>query len=173
MKTFNKRGDEGETSLLFGHRVSKSSLCCDAYGTLDEAVSCLGIARNVVTKDKTKDVILKIQQELFTVSTELATKPADYEGFAAHFTPVTNEMANQLEGIIDELESRIEMPRSFIIPGSTLGSGWLDFSRTIIRRAERIVVALKDGKEISNNAILRYLNRLADLLFILARYEDT
>jgi cob(I)alamin adenosyltransferase len=172
MKTFNKRGDEGETSLLFGQRVPKSSLRCEAYGTLDEAVSCLGIARNVVTKDKTKEIIWKIQKGLFIVSAELATKPEDYQGFVSHFTPVTVEMADQLEGIIDELESKIEMPKSFIIPGSTLGSGWLDFSRTIVRRAERRVVVLKKKNEINNNAILQYLNRLADLLFTLARYEE-
>lgn len=173
MKTFNKRGDEGETSLLFGRRVPKSSLRCEAYGALDEALSCLGITRNVVTNDKTKEAILKVQKELFIVNAELATKPEDRERFASRFTPVTDEMANQLEGIIDELESEIELPKSFIIPGSNLGSGWLDLSRTLVRRAERKVVALKDNNEISNGAILHYLNRLADLLFVLARYEET
>jgi len=172
MKTFNKKGDEGETSLLFGHRVAKSSLYCEAYGTLDEAVSCLGIARNVVTRDKTKELIRKIQKDLFVVCSELAMKPGDYEKFAADFTLVDDGMVNQLEGIINELESAIEMPRSFIIPGSSLGSGWLDFARTIVRRAERKVVALKEINEIHNNAILHYLNRLSDLLFVLARYEE-
>jgi cob(I)alamin adenosyltransferase len=172
MKTFNKRGDEGETSLLFGQRVPKSSPRCEAYGTLDEAVSCLGIARNTVTKNKTKEIIWKIQKELFIVSAELATKPSDYQVFATRFTPVTEEMADHLEEIIDELESKIKLPKSFIIPGSTLGSGWLDLSRTIVRRAERRVVVLKKKNEINNNAILQYLNRLADLLFILARYEE-
>ena len=82
-------------------------------------------------------------------------------------------MAGELEGIIDELESEIELPRSFVIPGSNLGSGWLDLSRAIVRRAERRVVELKENSEIKNDAILQYLNRLADLLFILARYEET
>ncbi len=173
MKTFNKRGDEGETSLLFGHRDPKSSLRHEASGTLDEAVSCLGVARNVVTKDKTKEIILKIQNELFTVNAELVTKPEDYERFASSFTPVTDEMTNQLEGIIEELEPEIKLPKAFIIPGSNLASGWLDLSRAIVRRAERNTVALRESNEITNNAILHYLNRLADLLFILARYEET
>lgn len=172
MKTFNNREDDRETSLLFGQRVWKSSLRCEAYGTLDEAVSCLGIARNVATKDKTKEVILKVQKELFRVNAELATKCEDYEKFASRFTPVTDEMANQLAEVIDELKSEIELPKSFIIPGSNLGSAWLDLSRTIVRRAERRVIALKQNNKISNNAILHYLNRLADLLFILARYEE-
>lgn len=173
MKTFNKRGDEGETSLLFGQRVAKSSLRCEAYGTLDEAGASLGIARNVVTKDKTKEIIAKVQKELFVVSAELATKSEDYGRFASRFTPVSDEMTSQLERLIDDLESEIELPKSFIIPGANLGSGWLDLSRTIVRRAERKVVALKENNEISNDAILHYLNRLADLLFILARYEET
>ena len=173
MKTFNKRGDKGETSLLFGQRVSKSDLRCEAYGTIDEAVSALGIARNLVAKGRVKEVILKVQKELFNINAELATKAEDYERLASSFTPVTDEMANGLEEIIDELESEIEVPKSFIIPGSNLGSGWLDLSRAIVRRAERRVVELEENNEVRNGAILQYLNRLADLLFILARYEET
>jgi cob(I)alamin adenosyltransferase len=172
MKTFNKLGDEGETSLLFGRRVAKSSLTCEAYGTIDEAVSCLGIARNMVTKVKTKEIILKVQKELFLVSSELATHLKDYQKFTAHFTPVTDDMVYQLERTIDELESKIELPQSFIIPGSNLSSGWVDLSRTIIRRAERRVSRLRGNDAIPNITILHYLNRLADLLFILARYEE-
>ena len=172
MKTFNKRGDKGETSLLFGQRVSKCDLRCEAYGTIDEVVLSLGIARNLVSKDKVKEVILKIQKELFNVSAELATKPEDYERFASRFTPVTGEAAGELEGIVGELESEIKLPKSFVIPGSNLGSGWLDLSRAIVRRAERRVVELKENNELKNDVILQYLNRLADLLFILARYEE-
>jgi cob(I)alamin adenosyltransferase len=173
MKTFNKKGDEGETSLLFGHRIPKNSFCCEAYGTLDEAVSCLGVALNVSNKKKTKEIILRIQKELFIIGSELAIKPGDYEKFSASFPQVDDGMVNELENEIDELESIVEMPKSFIVPGSSLSSGWLDFSRAIVRRAERRVVALKENKEIRNNAILHYLNRLSDLLFTLARYEET
>lgn len=173
MKTFNKKGDSGNTSLLFGRRVPKSDLRCEAYGTIDELVSSLGIARNFVTKDKTKELILEVQKELFTLGTELATKSEDYERLIAKFKPVTDEMVNRLEQIIDEMETEIDMPKSFVIPGSNLGSAWLDLSRAIVRRAERKAVMLKEKKEIRNNAILKYLNRLADLLFTLSRYEET
>lgn len=174
VKTFDKRGDKGDTSLLFGRRVFKSDLRCEAYGTIDEAVSFLGIARNLVTKDRVKEIILRVQRELFAVNAELATKPEDYERLASSFTPITGKMANGLEEIIDELEAEIEMPKSFIIPGSTnLGAAWLDLSRAIVRRAERKAVILKGEKEIKNDAVLQYLNRLADLLFTLARYEET
>jgi len=172
VKTFNKKGDRGDTSLLFGRRVSKSDLHCEAYGTIDEAVSSLGIARNLVTKDRVKEIILGVQKELFDISAELATKPEDCDRLASSFKPITDEMAGGLEEIIDELETKIEMPKSFIIPGSNLGSAWLDLSRTIVRRAERKVVTLKAEGEIKNDAILQYLNRLADLLFTLARYEE-
>ncbi|MBA7644694.1 Corrinoid adenosyltransferase [subsurface metagenome] len=173
MKTFNKRGDKGETSLLFGRRVSKSDLRCEAYGTIDELVSSLGIARNFVTKDKVREIILGVQKELFTLGAELATKSEDYERLTTKFKPVTDEMVNRLEEIIDETETKIEMPKSFVIPGSNLGSASLDLSRAIVRRAERKAVMLKGKNEIKNDAILKYLNRLADLLFTLSRYEET
>ena len=98
MRTFNKRDDDGETSLLFDRRVSKSDLRCEAYGTIDEAVSALGITLNFVTKDKVKEVILKVQKELFKVNAELATKPEDYERLASSFTPITNKMADEHKG---------------------------------------------------------------------------
>ena len=172
IKTFSKKGDIGVTSLLFGRRVSKSDPRCEAYGTIDEAMSSLGIARNLVTQDRVKEIILRVQKELFYVSAELAAKPEDYAKFASSFTPITDKAANELEGIIDELEAEVEMPESFIIPGSNLGAAWIDFSRTIVRRAERRVIRLKEQKEIENDAILQYLNRLADLLFTLSRYEE-
>ena len=172
MKTFNKKDDMGETSLLFGRRVSKSDLRCEAYGTVDEAVSFLGIARNFATKNKVREIILKVQKELFTLNAEIATKSEDYERFISNFKAVTDKMANELEEIIDEIEAKIEMPKSFIIPGSNLGSASLDVARAIVRRAERRVVTLKEKSEVKNDAILQYLNRLADLLFILARFEE-
>ena len=173
MKTFNKKGDRGETSLLFGQRVAKSNLRCEAYGTIDEAVSALGIARNFVTRDRVKEVIAKVQKEMFTVNAELATRPEDLERLASSFTPVTDAMVDNLEELIDELEAKIELPKAFIIPGSNPGSSFLDLARAMVRRAERRAVVLMEKGEINNDAILRYLNRLADLLFIIARYEES
>jgi cob(I)alamin adenosyltransferase len=172
VKTFNKRGDEGETSLLFGGRVAKNSLRCEAYGTLDEAVSCLGIARNVVKKDRTKEVILKVQKEIFDINAELATEPENYERFASRFTTINDGMVDELEKIIDEIESQVVLPKSFIIPGGNLASAQLDLARSIVRRAERRVADLRQNNETGNTSISHYMNRLADLLFMLARYEE-
>ena len=173
MKTFNKKGDRGDTSLLFGQRVAKSDLRCEAYGTIDEAVSALGIARNFVTRDKVKEIITNVQKELFTVGAEMATRPEDLERLASSFTPVTEDMVDKIEGLINELEAKIELPKAFIIPGSNAGSSFVDLARAMVRRSERRAVVLMEKGEINNDAILRYLNRLADLLFIVARYEET
>ena len=172
MKTFNKRGDAGDTSLLFSVRVPKSDLHCEAYGTIDEAISSLGMARNLAKKSKTREIILKIQKELFDINAELATKPEDYQNFITRFKPTADKTVSELEELIDEIEAEVELPRAFVIPGSNMASASLDVSRAIVRRAERRVVALKEKGEIKNEAILQYLNRLADLLFTLARYEE-
>jgi cob(I)alamin adenosyltransferase len=172
MKTFNKKGDAGETSLLFNIRVAKDSLYCEAYGTLDEAVSCLGVARNAVSKEKTRNIILEIQQELFVVGAELATRLEDHEKLIQQYKYVNENMVARLEKLVNEIESDIAPPRSFVIPGGNAGSAFLDLSRSTIRRAERRVVTLKRNKLLNNEAIMRYLNRLADLLYILARYEE-
>ncbi len=173
MKTFNKKGDAGDTSLFFGKRVPKCDPHCEAYGTIDEVVSSLGVARNIVKKSRTKEIILKVQKALFDVNAELAVRPEDYEKLVSRYKPITDEMAAGLEKIIDEIEAEIEMPRAFVIPGSNLASSSVDMSRAILRRAERRVVALRETGEIKNEAILHYLNRLADLLFALARYEES
>jgi cob(I)alamin adenosyltransferase len=172
MKTFNKKGDAGETSLLFNARVSKDSLCCEAYGTLDEAMYCLGVARNVVSKEKARNIILMIQKELFMVGAELAARPEDYAQFTQHFQTINENMVSRIEKTIEEIETVINLPKSFTIPGATMGSGLLDLSRSIVRRAERRVVTMKRNKMVNNEEILHYLNRLADLLYILARYEE-
>lgn len=172
MKTFNKRGDKGETSLLYGVRTSKASLRVEAYGKLDECVSALGLARNFVEKEKTREIVVKVQRELFVVGAELATESTEYDKFVAQFNPVAKEMVDSLESTIDDLEAEVEMPRSFIIPGKTPGSAALDLSRSMIRTAERRVVSLSGTGELKNEFLLSYLNRLADLLFILARYEE-
>lgn len=173
MKTFNKKGDEGTTSLLFGKRVPKSDLRCEAYGTVDEAISSLGVARNLAKKDRTKEIILQVQRELFDINAELATEAADRARLAASFKTVTDEMTGSLETLIDELEAGVAMPKAFVIPGANLAAALLDVSRAIVRRAERRVVALRESGDVENAAVMHYLNRLADLLFVLARYEET
>jgi len=169
---YTKYGDEGETGLLYGGRVSKTDPRCEAYGTVDEAVSALGLARSLVKAEKLKDVIKGVQRDLFTVGAELATDSKEYDKLEKHFSVVTPDMVTHLEHLIDELNGEITLPRSFIIPGASPGSGALDLSRSILRRAERHVVALKEKGLLKNPHVLQYLNRLADLIFMMARYED-
>ena len=173
MKTFSKKAYRRDTSLLFGQRVSKSDLRCEAYGTIDEAMSSLGVAHNLVKRGKSKEIILKVQNQLFNISAELATKPEDYEKLVSTFQPITDEMVDEIEEITGKIEAEIEMPEAFIIPGANSASASLDVSRTIVRRAERRVVLLHENGEIKNEAVLQYLNQLGDLLFVLARYEET
>jgi cob(I)alamin adenosyltransferase len=173
VKTFNKKGDSGETSLLFGERVPKSHLRCEAYGTIDEAVSAFGLARQFC-KPHVNDIIASIQQELFIIGAELATPANQYDKLSQKGSVVNSEMVNRLEGLIDELEAKIKMPQAFIVPGGHgTGSAALDLARTVIRRAERRIVGLRDSGVAVNEQILHYINRLADLVFTLARYQET
>ena len=171
-KIYTRRGDEGETGLLYGGRVPKTDPRCEAYGTVDEAVSALGLARSLVTSDRLRGIIKLVQRELFTVGAELATDPSEYSKLQKHFSVVTPEMTAHLEDLIDELNQEMTLPRAFIIPGASSGSGALDLGRSILRRAERRVVALKEQDMLGNPQILKYVNRLADLVFVMARYED-
>ena len=172
MKTFNKRGDKGETSLLYGGRVAKSDPRCEAYGTIDEAVSALGLARALARKEQTPEVIHSLQQDLFVVGAELATAVDHYEKLRARHQVVSAEMVDRLESLIDGFEAMMEMPKFFVIPGASASSAALDLARTMIRRAERRVVELKQDNMLPNDRVLEYLNRLADLVFTLARYEE-
>lgn len=146
---------------------------CEAYGTIDEAISVLGVARNLARQARTRELIRKTQEELFRVNAELAAASEDYQRFSARFEPVTAAMADELEKAITGLESGMEMPRVFVIPGTNLASASVDVARTVVRRAERRVVELHQAGLVKNEAVLQYLNRLADLLFTLARYEET
>ena len=172
MRTFNKKGDSGETGLLYGVRVAKSDPRCEAYGTIDEAVSALGLARQFC-QSEVGDIILGLQQELFIVGAELATPAEHYSKLVTNDTVVKPDMVHKLEGLIDGFEAKVRMPEAFVIPGgASAGSAALDVARTIIRRAERRVVGLNEAGVVTNREILKYLNRLADLVFTLARYQE-
>ena len=171
-RVYTKYGDRGQTSLLYGGRVSKANPHTEAYGITDEAVSLMGLARSLTGDDKVKNILRDLQRELFTVAAELATDPEKYDLFHQHFKPVTEEMVDNLEVIIDELETHFQMPQVFILPGGTPSSSAMDAARTVIRTAERRVVALAEAGGLTNELILAYLNRLGDLLFVLARYHD-
>ncbi len=171
-KVYTKFGDKGETSLLYGGRVSKNNPHTEAYGITDEAVSAMGLARSLSDDQKVKDILRDLQRDLFTIAAELATEPDKYELFQQHFKPVTQEMVGDLETTIDSLEEEFTMPQVFVLPGGSPASSAIDMARTIIRTAERRVVALAEAGGLTNELILNYLNRLGDLLFVLARYHD-
>ncbi len=171
-RVYTKYGDKGETSLLYGGRVSKNNPHTEAYGITDEAVSALGLARSLTEDQRVKDIVRDLQRDLFTIAAELATDPDKYELFQEHFTPVTEAMVEALEHTIDSLEEEFQMPTVFVLPGGTPASSALDMSRTSIRTAERRVVALSEIGGLTNPLIINYLNRLGDLLFVLARYHD-
>jgi len=172
MKVYTKNGDSGETMLLFGGRISKSNPRAEAYGEVDTSVSAMGLARALSKDDFIKTTLLKIQREMFTVGSELATSPDKWNSLRSKYAVVTADMVSNLEEIIDRLQGDIEMPPEFIVPGGSPGSGALDLARSMVRTAERRVVALSETGEIKNREVLRYLNRVSDLLFIMARYED-
>ena len=172
MKVYTKKGDSGETGLLFGGRVSKTDPRCEAYGASDEATSAMGLARALCHDQRVKDILLSVQREMFTVGAELATEPSKYRNLRTRFSVVTADMVAGLERHIDEIDAEIELPSAFIVPGGSPGSGALDLARSLLRTAERRVVALNEAGELATTEVLRYLNRLSDLLFMLARLED-
>lgn len=171
-RVYTKFGDKGETSLLYGGRVSKNDPHTEAYGITDEAVSVMGLARALSGEQRIKDILRDAQRELFTIAAELATEPDKYELFQQHFAPVTAQMVENLEQTIDGLEEEFQMPNVFVLPGGSPESAAIDMARTSIRTAERRVVALAEAGRLTNELIIHYLNRLGDLLFVLARYQD-
>ncbi len=167
---FSKKGDRGFTSLLGGQRVPKSGPRPEAYGTLDEASSALGMARALAVRPKTKEMIFSIQKDLGLLCAELATAPEDLTKSPGL---MTSEHVDRLDRVMEEVQRDLEIRPEFICPGETVSSAAIDLGRTIVRRAERKAVGLIQQKQIHNIEVLRYLNRLADLLFVLARYEES
>ena len=162
-------GDTGYTGLLGGQRVPKYDERPETFGTVDEATSALGLARAVARDPKVKEIILQIQQELYLLMGELATLPENYEKVGLRMTA---EHVQRLEQVEEQLKLEVEIPNKFIIPGDSLDGAALDLARTIIRRAERMAVKLLHDGVIHNGEVVRYLNRLSDLVFILARYVE-
>jgi cob(I)alamin adenosyltransferase len=172
VRIYTRGGDDGTTGLLYGGRVDKSDPRTEAYGTTDEAVAALGMARVFIADSLLADLVLRLQRELFVVGSELATAAENSHKLRPGVTKVTAEMVDALEEVIDDYVGRIRMPEEFIVPGESRGSSFLDFARTVIRRAERQTVAMDRAGLLSDREVVRYLNRLADLVFVLARYEE-
>jgi cob(I)alamin adenosyltransferase len=179
------RGDDGSTGLLFGgDRVRKDDLRTEAYGTVDEAVAALGLARAELGMKAQYGVLpphvgglgellLRFQRELFAVGAELATNPDARDKQQDGVTRVSREMVDGLDEVLRETEAAIELPKEFVVPGETRLSAALELARTTVRRAERRTVTLAAADEaIARGHVLAYLNRLADLLWILARVAE-
>ena len=172
-RIYTKTGDDGTTGLLFGGRIPKDDPRTEAYGTSDEAVAALGIARAQVAEASLSDLILRLQRELFVVGAELATGKDAWGKLVPGTTKVTAGMVDELESLIDDYVSRTSMPKEFVVPGETSASAAIDLGRAIVRRCERQAVTLSREGALSDGEVVRYLNRLADLLFVLARYEES
>lgn len=162
-------GDTGYTGLLGDQRVAKYDPRPDTFGTVDEATSALGLARASTPDSKVKEIIYQIQQDLYLLMAELATLPENYEKMNFR---ITEAHVKKLEDIEESLKKEVEIPNKFIVPGDSMDGAALDMARTIIRRAERMAVKLLHESVIHNSEVIRYLNRLSDLVFILARYRE-
>jgi cob(I)alamin adenosyltransferase len=170
-RIYTKTGDDGTTGLLFGGRVGKDDLVTEAYGTTDEAVAALGLARALTEDDEIAAALLALQRDLFVVGADLATNPAERDRLEPGVSIVTDEMAGALESRIDALVAERPLPQVFIVPGANPASAAIDLARSIVRRAERAVVALERAGRAPNPTVRIYLNRLSDLLFVLARRQ--
>ena len=166
---YTTSGDDGSTSLLGDERVPKFHPQPDAYGTVDEASAALGLARSLTGRAEVKETLLAIQRDLYKMMSELAATPAA----APRFRSIDAERVAWLGRITDHFGEQVSMPREFVVPGETPAGAALDLARTIVRRAERRVVQLVDMGRCANPELVRYLNRLSSLCFVLARLEDT
>jgi ATP:cob(I)alamin adenosyltransferase len=169
MTIVTKRGDRGETSLFSGERVLKSSSRPDAYGTVDEANSFLGLVRAKTENPALKATILNIQKLLFVLNSELACEP---EHLGRLQRLIESRDIEYLESLLRAIEVTVQLPGRFIIYGETEISALLDIARAIIRRAERRIIGMTNATSPIRPEILTFVNRLSDLLYMLAREED-
>ena len=162
-------GDDGYTDLLGSERVPKYDLRPETYGTLDEASSALGLARALSGQARVGEILRQVQHDLYLMMAEVAIPTAQLEKLPYRIKP---EQADWLDTTIGDLEQEVTMPKQFILPGASAASAAIDVARTIVRRAERHAVRLVHEGQMPAGNVLRYLNRLSSLLFVLARYEE-
>lgn len=167
MKIYTRTGDTGETGLLGGVRVKKHDLRIEAYGTVDELNAVLGVVRAAQPSQRVDQILEHIQNELFGVGAELATPTSK----GAHSGRIEESHVERLEEMIDLCEAELPPLKNFILPGGCPTAAQLHFARTVCRRAERLVVELSETGPVSPQIIV-YLNRLSDLLFVLARFDN-
>jgi cob(I)alamin adenosyltransferase len=173
-RIYTRKGDDGTTSLWYGGRVAKTDARTEAYGTIDEAASALGVARSLCGSDRADLAadILRLQDDLFIAAAELATAPEASDRLEDGVSRVTPEMTAELEQVIDRHMASVDLPPKFVIPGGTQISAQLDLARAILRRAERRAVALDREEGLASEELLRFLNRASDAAFAMARAAD-
>jgi cob(I)alamin adenosyltransferase len=172
-KVYTRTGDDGTTGLFHGGRVRKDAAGPAAYGDVDEAVSALGVARALTDAGtELHTLLIRLQRELFVAGAELATEPAKRDRLEPGVSRVTPEMVAALEPVIDDVTTRFDPPREFVVPGENPLAAALDLARTIVRRAERQAVAARDAGWLGDSHVVPYLNRLADLVYTLARWQE-
>lgn len=171
MRIYTKTGDSGQTGLLGGPRVSKEDTRVEAYGTVDELNSVLGVCLTVLGEPEVLELLTRIQNHLFDVGSELATPPEARRSAQQRKISVSPEQVEYLEQQIDRLEADLEPLKAFILPGGSAAAAHLHHARGVCRRAERRIVSLHQRTPV-NPDLLKYLNRLSDLLFVLARWMN-
>lgn len=174
VKIYTKKGDDGTTSLWYGGRVPKHHGRTDAYGTLDEACSQLGVARALCGPEQAELAtdILRLQDDIFIAGAELATAPEAADRLEDGISRTTEEMVAELERLIDRYMAEVDLPPQFVIPGGNQLSAQLDVARTVVRRAERCISALNEAGELASETVIHFVNRASDLVFAMARYAD-
>lgn len=168
VRLYTKTGDKGETSLFGGKRIKKDDRRIEVYGTIDELNAALGAANSFIKTKKSKQIVSTIQNELFNIGAELAN-PQKISRDTKDLFVLNESKVIELENIIDQYDKNLPPLKSFIIPGGTSGASLIHLSRSIVRRAERTLITLSKKDRINPN-ILAYLNRLSDLLFVMARH---
>ena len=173
MKIYTRTGDDGTTGLLYGGRVPKDDARTDTYGGVDEAVAAIGLARSLQPEGEgLAGLLLDVQRQLFVVGAELATAPGNAAKLRPGISKVTEEMVSGLEEAIDAMTAVAPLPNYFVVPGGSPPSAAIDLARAVVRRSERSTVSLARQGLLGDDVVLRYLNRLSDLLFVAARYEE-
>lgn len=165
MKIYTKLGDKGQTSLIGGKRVPKDNIRIEAYGTIDELIAYIAVIRDLLSSDYQKELLLKIQYTLMDCAAILASDDTSHE---YKLPEIKDDIVSDLENKIDEIEKELPPLKNFIIPGGHLASSHCHVARNICRRAERIIIKLNNNAIINQN-LLRYINRLSDFLFVMAR----
>ena len=168
-RIYTKTGDDGTTGLFYGGRVAKDSDLPTAYGAVDEAQAVLGLARaHASESSELAELLVVLERDLYVLMAELATRPDNRHKLTPGTSAVTEEMVERLERTIDELDTRFDPPTEFVVPGETVLGAWLDLARTVVRRAERDALRAAPAPSL----VGPYLNRLSDLLWTMARWQE-